>query len=244
MRILLIPPDGTDAAEMSGRILRLVPGTTCLEGISEVGNGPFDLVLTKWDPDFLTLLTQLMPQTPLIGWGDDPPPLTEAFGLFCMGWIESRSDDRVLDSLLQRYIRFRQHVKESASSEDVRAMFKMMNLLQDAYKSRFLVKAGKMIKSVDVGEVAWIQSHEGISRMACFDGRKYPLDQPLDELESQLDPRTFLRANRQFIVHIASVNEIHPHFKGRLKIKLNPEAPEEIVISSERSKGFKEWLSL
>jgi hypothetical protein len=38
------------------------------------------------------------------------------------------------------------------------------------------------------------------------------------------------------------VSEVQPYFKGRLVVRLTPDPEEEIVISSEKSGPFKDWL--
>ena len=63
-----------------------------------------------------------------------------------------------------------------------------------------------------------------------------------DELIEVLNPKVFFRANRQFIVTFQSIAEIHPYFKGRIKLQLNPVSAEEVVISSDRTPEFKKWI--
>ena len=77
-----------------------------------------------------------------------------------------------------------------------------------------------------------------------MDGKKYPCDQTLEVIEHQVDPKLFFRANRKFIVKFESISEIHPYFKGRIKIELNPDAEDDIVISAERTPEFKKWLDV
>jgi DNA-binding LytR/AlgR family response regulator len=57
-----------------------------------------------------------------------------------------------------------------------------------------------------------------------------------------LDPEDFFRANRQFIIHIDSIAEIHPYFKGRVKLNLEPTQKGDLIISAEKSRSFKDWL--
>ena len=52
----------------------------------------------------------------------------------------------------------------------------------------------------------------------------------------------FFRANRQFIVSPRSLEGIHHHFNGKLKINLKPLAAEEVYVSRERASDFKKWL--
>jgi DNA-binding LytR/AlgR family response regulator len=75
-----------------------------------------------------------------------------------------------------------------------------------------------------------------------FEGKKLPIDPTLEELETLLDPKQFYRVNRKFFVHFDSVTDIHPYFKGRVKLGLNPQIDEDIVVSSEKTPAFKRWL--
>lgn len=110
------------------------------------------------------------------------------------------------------------------------------------YKSRFMVKVGQKILSVPVESVAYFCSESKLTFLVTGENKRYPLDQTLEELQQQLNPERFFRANRKFIVSIGAIAEIHPYFKGRIKIKVQPDSPEEIVISSERTPDFKMWL--
>jgi two-component system response regulator LytT len=111
-----------------------------------------------------------------------------------------------------------------------------------SYKSRFMVRLGQRIVAVTSEKIAYFYSESKLTYIVTLDGKKFPLDQPLDELMDLLDPKRFFRANRQFIVAFDSIAEIHPYFKGRIKIVLQPKSVEEIVISSDRTPEFKKWI--
>jgi len=111
-----------------------------------------------------------------------------------------------------------------------------------AYKSRFLVKFGQRIKAIPVEKIAYFYSRDKLTFLVTFEGQKLPVDQTLEELDSLLDPKHFFRVNRKFIVHFDAVADIHPYFKGRVKLVLEPEINEDIVVSSEKTPVFKKWL--
>jgi DNA-binding LytR/AlgR family response regulator len=82
--------------------------------------------------------------------------------------------------------------------------------------------------------------------MVCLvrnDGSKFILDQSLADIEKQVDPVTFYRVNRKYLVHNSAVRRIHSLPKSKLVIDLSPAVNEEIIISSENSAGFKKWLA-
>ncbi len=113
---------------------------------------------------------------------------------------------------------------------------------QQEYKSRFMVKTGNKILAVPVEKVGYFYSQNKLSYIVTHDNKKYPLDQPLEVIDQQLDPKKFFRANRQFIITFESIDEIHPYFKGRVKINLKHQPEEDIVISADKSPEFKKWL--
>ena len=102
---------------------------------------------------------------------------------------------------------------------------KIQELIQGEreYKSRFLVKFGQRIKAIPVEKIAYFYSRDKLSYLVTFEGKMLPVDQTLEELEDLLNPKNYFRVNRKFIVHFDSVADIHPYFKGRVKLDLELE---------------------
>ena len=122
---------------------------------------------------------------------------------------------------------------------------KLAELLQQTnrtYKSRFLVKIGQKIKAIPTSKISYFFTQDKLSFIVSHQANKFPVDHTLEEIDAMLDPKYFFRINRKYIVHIDAVKEIHPYFKGRLKLELNPDVKEDIVISSEKTPAFKAWL--
>lgn len=111
-----------------------------------------------------------------------------------------------------------------------------------AYKKRFLVKQGQRLIPVDISEIAFFYTEDKVSFIRTFTDQRYMVDHSLDELEELLDPEDFFRANRQFIVSPKSLDGIHHHFNGKLKVNLRPVAGDEVFVSRERAADFKNWL--
>ncbi|MBL7924126.1 MAG: response regulator transcription factor [Bacteroidia bacterium] len=111
-----------------------------------------------------------------------------------------------------------------------------------AYKQRFLVKQGQRLIPIDISEIAFFYTEDKVSFIKTYTDQRYMVDHSLDELEELLDPLEFFRANRQFIVSPKSLDGIHHHFNGKLKINLRPLAGEEVYVSRERAADFKQWL--
>lgn len=110
------------------------------------------------------------------------------------------------------------------------------------YRDRFLVKLGTKLLPIATAEIAYFLSNDGTTELHTRNGKRHLIDQPLDEIEAQLDPRNFHRLNRQCIACVECIAMVHQHFNGKLKVELRPAAPVEVMVSRERAKGFKDWL--
>ncbi|MFN0013265.1 MAG: LytR/AlgR family response regulator transcription factor [Saprospiraceae bacterium] len=111
------------------------------------------------------------------------------------------------------------------------------------YLRRMLIRFSNSIKLVDMSDVAYFYTKDKITFLvARSSGKRYPADYPLDKLEAMLDPAVFFRINRQFIINVAAICEMHPYSKSRVKVELEPSTDQDTIVSTERSAHFKRWL--
>ena len=110
------------------------------------------------------------------------------------------------------------------------------------YKTRFLVSSGEQLLPLDVAQVAYFVSRHELTTLVARDGRRFVLDYPLEQLERRLDPGQFFRANRQLLLHLSAVRRLHPHFNGKLKLDLHPDAADDMLVSRGKAPAFKAWL--
>lgn len=111
----------------------------------------------------------------------------------------------------------------------------------ESYRSSFLVDFKQKMHLVDVSDVAFFYVKERGLFLRKKDQKEYVIEFFLDELEKQLDPSMFFRANRQYLVARSAIEEIEPYFTGRLLLKVHPEPPSPIIISKEKASEFKRW---
>ena len=106
--------------------------------------------------------------------------------------------------------------------------------------SRILVKIGYNLKIVQTDEVSCFFSENKIVYLQTKE-RNFPTDFTLDELQEVLDEKKFFRVNRQFIISSDFIKNIHTSPYYKVELEFQPE--EEITVSRDRVKEFKEWLS-
>lgn len=130
----------------------------------------------------------------------------------------------------------------SQNDFDLNALIGQIRMDDRKYKSRFLVKQGEKLLSIEVQDIAYFQSKNGVVYLATVYDRKYLMDFTLDELTQQLDPQKFYRANRQFIVSFPDIKTVHKYHKGKLLVELKRKTEEAITVSAEKATEFKSWF--
>jgi DNA-binding LytR/AlgR family response regulator len=112
------------------------------------------------------------------------------------------------------------------------------------YRKRFLVSKGDDYLSINVEDIAYFYSENRISRLVRNDGKWFPIDPNMDDLEQELDPTLFFRLNRQYIAQLSSIQKVSKYFNGKLKITLSPKPSEDVTVSREKADVFKQWMDL
>jgi len=110
------------------------------------------------------------------------------------------------------------------------------------YRERFLVKTGQRYFSIETENIAYFYYTNRVTYLKTWKNEQFYLDYILDELEDMLSPKLFFRANRQYILNIRSVKDIHTYFNHKLKLILQPPTNDEVLISKERATEFKSWM--
>ncbi len=113
---------------------------------------------------------------------------------------------------------------------------------QKDYRKRFLVKHLQKLVSIEVDQIAYFFSDDRLTFFKTFDDKKYVVDYTLDEVEDMVDPATFFRIGRAFLVSVRSIDQIHDYFGNRLKLALKPHLEKEALVSREKVADFKAWM--
>jgi DNA-binding LytR/AlgR family response regulator len=113
------------------------------------------------------------------------------------------------------------------------------------YKKLFLIQIGEKIKKIEVSEIAYFYVLDKGVYLRTFQGNSYAVEYTLDKLETILNPSSFFRINRKYLVNMDSIANMVAYSRGRVKLELKPNADDELdtVVSIDRSADFKKWLN-
>ena len=98
------------------------------------------------------------------------------------------------------------------------------------------------LQPVDLNEISCFYTTDKSTLIYLKNGRSYPYSRTLEQIEASLNPKDFIRANKQFIVARNSVKNITIWFDSRLLITLDIEPPERIYVSKNKAAEFKAWI--
>jgi DNA-binding LytR/AlgR family response regulator len=111
-------------------------------------------------------------------------------------------------------------------------------------KKRLIVKMGIENIALKIEDIALIFTENKIAFVIDGQsGRKFISEKNLVELEKELDPQIFFRANRKYIVSINFIKAFKPIDKVKLQVSLTiPDLNHQIIISQNSAKNFKKWI--
>ncbi|CAI9676815.1 LytR/AlgR family response regulator transcription factor [Elizabethkingia anophelis] len=110
------------------------------------------------------------------------------------------------------------------------------------YRTRFLLSYRDGFKTVMVNDVLYFYSEQKITKARLADGTDEIIPHTMDELEQQLDPKLFFRANRQFIICINAVEHVYNYFNNKLKVAMRKNTDVEIIVSRDKAPLLKNWM--
>lgn len=128
------------------------------------------------------------------------------------------------------------------TDESLRPLFDALQKHQCRYRERFLLPYRDGYKTVRAADINHIETENKTVYLRLNDGTSESVNLSMDELEQQLDPNRFFRANRQYIVNIEHLLFIGNYFGGKLVIRLKGYPQAEIIVSKEKAQRLKEWI--
>ena len=175
---------------------------------------------------------------------DVPIIFTTAYDQYAIDAFKVNSVDYLLkpvkpEALAEALAKFRRF-----SQSDVKMYLeRLMELRPEArYPERMLLRLKDKLIPIAVENVAFVYTADRTTQVYMNDGMCYTSEKSMEQITSQLDPKQFMRVNKQFLLARQSVKEITIWFDNRLRVSLTVATPEDVYISKNKSSEFKAWL--
>ena len=125
-------------------------------------------------------------------------------------------------------------------SERIQSIFGKINKQK---KNRCLIKKGNHFEFINIDEIAFVNSEDGLTFLHTFNGKRHLYANTVEGLMNTLDEAAFFQINRGQIVNINAIQKFHSYFNQRLKIEMNiPGEKVELVVSRSKVPHFKNWV--
>lgn len=148
-----------------------------------------------------------------------------------------------LELALNKFKKFAPPTDTATINLQISQLIEQINNPGRLYKRSFLVHYRDKLIPVDASSISYFYTANEIVYAYTTDDKMYVMDHTIDALMRQLDPDSFFKANRQFIVNRKCITEVDFFFNGRLSLKIKPEPPEKILVSKARVPEFKMWMN-
>src|SRR5580693_2055221 len=110
--------------------------------------------------------------------------------------------------------------------------------------TKLLVRSGTRNLIVDPQELIYATIDSGVITLVASQVEGQSNFRTLEELLAALDPDTFWRAHRSFVVNINKIREVVPWFKSTYQLKMDDKKSSEIPVSRMQSRRLREMLNL
>ena len=109
---------------------------------------------------------------------------------------------------------------------------------------KLLVKSQARLILIDARDMIFATIDDGSITIASKEVEGSSNYRTIDELAAALDPNTYWRPHRSYLVNINHIQEVVPWFKSSYVLKMNDKKSTEIPVSRAQTKRLRELLKL
>jgi len=106
------------------------------------------------------------------------------------------------------------------------------------------VRAQNRLLLVDQREICFAAIGDGAIRVVTSAIQGLSNCRTLEELMDQLDPETFWRAHRSFVVNLQHIGEVVPWFKSSYQLRMDDPNKTEIPVSRSQTRRLRDLFNL
>ena len=251
MKVLIIE-DESHSAERLQRYIRSLHPDYEIAGISKSIAGSIEF-LQKEQPDLIfsdirlqdglsfDIFREVKVSVPIIFTTAFDQYAIQAFKFNSIDYLLKPIDSDELEAAIQKAV---SRISPSGQKPELERLLEYLGSPAPRYRERFLISFRNEYTTIDAKNVCFIHSSQEITRIYLADGSSAVISATLDQLEKEMDPASFFRANRQYLIQVGYIRKVSNWFNYKLKVEMNGYPQEEILISREKAAGFKKWLDM
>lgn len=195
--------------------------------------------------------------------GEDPLPqiiFATAFDQYAVRAFDVNAIDyllkpfdraRVLQAVDRARLRLQEQVqadepKPPARNLGVDALLKLIEQHQGArpHTGKIVLQTGSRLLLIDQKDICFASIDDGIISVVTPTLEGQSKCRTLEELFDLLDPSTFWRAHRSYLVNINQIREVVPWFKSSYQLRMADKKQTEIPVSRAQTRRLRELFNL
>jgi len=177
-----------------------------------------------------------------------PVIFTTAFNEYAVKAFKLNSIDYLLKPISENELKnaldkFNKHWNSENNKLSASVIDEIKELMQGNYKERFTIKTGNKLKIINTKDICYFYSQDKGTYAKTTDNKDNLLDYTLENIFPLLNTKEFFRISRKYIVNINHIKDIYSYSNSRLKVNTVVNSDEDLIVSREKVRSFKEWLA-
>jgi two-component system LytT family response regulator/two-component system response regulator LytT len=111
-------------------------------------------------------------------------------------------------------------------------------------RGKLVVKSANRLFLVDSDDIIYASIEDGVISIVTRDLEGQSNFRTVEELQSNLDAKTFWRVHRSYLVNVNYIKEVVPWFKSSYQLKMEDRKQTEIPVSRAQTRKLRELLNL
>jgi two-component system, LytTR family, response regulator LytT len=111
-------------------------------------------------------------------------------------------------------------------------------------RTKLLVRSNSRNLILDAHDMIYATIDDGLITIVATNVEGHSNYRTIEELQSNLDPNTFWRVHRSFLVNINRIREVIPWFKSSFQLRMDDKKQTEIPVSRIQTKRLRAMLKL
>lgn len=146
----------------------------------------------------------------------------DAFQVNAVGYIMKPVDEKDLRRIIDKINRLKDNLEEHTET---------INSAQPAYSRKFAIEFDDKHHIIDVSSIQMIYAENRQVFVQTIEGKTWRCRLTLQDFETKLDPKQFLRCHRNFLVNLECIEQLTAWFNRGYMLKLRGKVPAEVPVS-------------
>ena len=177
---------------------------------------------------------------------DSPIIFTTAFDQYAIQAFKVNSVDYLLkpiqkDDLQKALEKFTKSNSVAILDQNLLTQL-LLNFQSSNVRKGILVKDGSGFIQIQTSELEYVYSEDSIT-FGVVAGKRFIIEETLDQLFQTLDNNQFFRINRGQIISKSAIEKLEPYLNHRVKLSVSNPRDQTFIVSRSKTAEFKDWMN-